>query len=318
MASSVAVSATRGACAARGRRRAGRTSSLTATAGSPPRSRCRRSPCRVRPVASGLSGRRSHSAGMLTVPCAARPGQSPGTPARPAIPAPDRHRAAPAAGRRAAPRAARWPAGSGSWRPSPSRANGASATSPARPTSRAAPPTGSSTTWPRSACSPRPTSRAGSGSARTWPGSACSSPSTSTSGASAGRSSSGPRRPSARPSSSPSTTPVRRQFSAVDAVETSHPIRYLWESLRDWSDLHLGSSGKGILAFLPPDEQAAILDRLPDPIPGRTAADQGAAPRGAGSGATSAATSSATASASRARSASRRRSATRVAGSSAT
>ena len=67
--------------------------------------------------------------------------------------------------------------------------------------------------------------------------------------------------------------PVRRQFSAVDAVETSHPIRYLWESLRDWSDLHLGSSGKGILAFLPPDEQAAILDRLPDPVPGRTAPD---------------------------------------------
>ena len=63
--------------------------------------------------------------------------------------------------------------------------------------------------------------------------------------------------------------PVRRQFSAVDAVETSHPIRYLWESLREWSDLHLGSSGKGILAFLAPDEQAAILDRLPDPIPGR-------------------------------------------------
>ena len=63
--------------------------------------------------------------------------------------------------------------------------------------------------------------------------------------------------------------PVRRQFSAVDAVETSHPIRYLWESLREWSDLHLGSSGKGILAFLAPDEQTAILDRLPDPIPGR-------------------------------------------------
>jgi len=63
--------------------------------------------------------------------------------------------------------------------------------------------------------------------------------------------------------------PVRRQFSAVDAAETSHPIRYLWESLREWSDLHLGSSGKGILAFLAPDEQAAILDSLPDPIPGR-------------------------------------------------
>ncbi|HEV8489835.1 MAG TPA: IclR family transcriptional regulator [Candidatus Limnocylindrales bacterium] len=64
--------------------------------------------------------------------------------------------------------------------------------------------------------------------------------------------------------------PVRRQFSAVDAVETSHPIRYIWASLRDWGDLHLGSSGKGILAFLPDDEREAILARLPDPVPGRT------------------------------------------------
>jgi IclR family acetate operon transcriptional repressor len=63
--------------------------------------------------------------------------------------------------------------------------------------------------------------------------------------------------------------PSRRQFSAVDAVETSHPIRYIWESLRDWSDLHLGSSGKGILAFLPESEREAILDRLPDPVAGR-------------------------------------------------
>jgi DNA-binding IclR family transcriptional regulator len=63
--------------------------------------------------------------------------------------------------------------------------------------------------------------------------------------------------------------PQRRRFSAVDAVETDHPIRYLWESLRDWSELHLGSSGKGILAFLPPEERDAIIDRLPDPIPGR-------------------------------------------------
>lgn len=63
--------------------------------------------------------------------------------------------------------------------------------------------------------------------------------------------------------------PQRRRFSAVDAVETNHPIRYIWESLRDWSELHLGSSGKGILAFLPQAEQNAIIDRLPDPIPGR-------------------------------------------------
>jgi DNA-binding IclR family transcriptional regulator len=31
----------------------------------------------------------------------------------------------------------------------------------------------------------------------------------------------------------------------------------------------VGSSGKGILAFLPADEREAILDALPDPIPGR-------------------------------------------------
>jgi DNA-binding IclR family transcriptional regulator len=63
--------------------------------------------------------------------------------------------------------------------------------------------------------------------------------------------------------------PLRRRFSAVDAVETNHPIRYVWESLRDWSELHLGSSGKGILAFLPPAERDAVIDTLPDPIPGR-------------------------------------------------
>lgn len=60
--------------------------------------------------------------------------------------------------------------------------------------------------------------------------------------------------------------PNRRQFWAVDAAELAHPIRYVWESLRDWNDLHVGSSGKGILAFLPPEEQGDILTRLPDPI----------------------------------------------------
>lgn len=60
----------------------------------------------------------------------------------------------------------------------------------------------------------------------------------------------------------------RRQFWAVDAAESAHPIRYIWESLRNWGELHVGSSGKGILAFLPRAEQDAILDDLPDPIPG--------------------------------------------------
>jgi DNA-binding IclR family transcriptional regulator len=62
--------------------------------------------------------------------------------------------------------------------------------------------------------------------------------------------------------------PGRRQFWAVDAVESPNPIRYIWESLRDWNDLHVGSSGKGILAFLPAEEQGDVLTRLPDPIPG--------------------------------------------------
>jgi DNA-binding IclR family transcriptional regulator len=61
---------------------------------------------------------------------------------------------------------------------------------------------------------------------------------------------------------------ARRQFRAVTASEASHPIRYIWESLTGWSDVHLGASGKGILAFLPVDEQERILGSLPDPVPG--------------------------------------------------
>ena len=63
-------------------------------------------------------------------------------------------------------------------------------------------------------------------------------------------------------------SPTRRKFWAVDAAESTHAIGYIWGSLRDWSDLHLGASGKGILAFLPEDEREAILSELPDPVPG--------------------------------------------------
>ncbi len=59
-------------------------------------------------------------------------------------------------------------------------------------------------------------------------------------------------------------SPSRRRFWAVDAAEAGHPIRYIWESLRPWSDLHRGASGKGILAFLPEDEREAILDGIPE------------------------------------------------------
>jgi len=62
--------------------------------------------------------------------------------------------------------------------------------------------------------------------------------------------------------------PVRQQFWAVDAAESAHPIRYIWESLRTWGELHVGSSGKGILAFLPDLERDEILAGLPDPVPG--------------------------------------------------
>ena len=63
-------------------------------------------------------------------------------------------------------------------------------------------------------------------------------------------------------------SPARHQFWAVDAVESTHPIRYIWGPLRQWSELHTGSSGKGILAFLPDTERDAILEALPDPVPG--------------------------------------------------
>lgn len=55
----------------------------------------------------------------------------------------------------------------------------------------------------------------------------------------------------------------RRQFRAVTASESHHPIRYIWESLQDWNDLTLGASGLGILAFLPDDERAEIIESTP-------------------------------------------------------
>ena len=60
-------------------------------------------------------------------------------------------------------------------------------------------------------------------------------------------------------------SPSRRRFWAVDAAESEHTIRYIWESLRPWSDLHRGASGKGILAFLPETEREAILETLDEP-----------------------------------------------------
>lgn len=74
--------------------------------------------------------------------------------------------------------------------------------------------------------------------------------------------------------------PARRRFWAVDAVESSHPIRYIWGPLRQWSELHVGASGKGILAFLPDDDREAVLAALPDTdLVGRLRTDLEAARR---------------------------------------
>jgi DNA-binding IclR family transcriptional regulator len=68
--------------------------------------------------------------------------------------------------------------------------------------------------------------------------------------------------------------PDRQRFWAVDAVESSHPIRYIWAPLRRWSELHTGASGKGILAFLPYEERESVIEALPDPEPGHPAASR--------------------------------------------
>lgn len=62
--------------------------------------------------------------------------------------------------------------------------------------------------------------------------------------------------------------PQRRQFYAVDAIESQQAVRYIWDALREWTPVHAGSSGKGILAFLPLQEQEDVLAQLPDPVPG--------------------------------------------------
>lgn len=62
--------------------------------------------------------------------------------------------------------------------------------------------------------------------------------------------------------------PGRRQFFAMDAVEPRRAVRYIWDALREWTNLFTGSSGKGILAFLPAEEQAEVLAEVPDPVPG--------------------------------------------------
>lgn len=61
--------------------------------------------------------------------------------------------------------------------------------------------------------------------------------------------------------------PTQRQFRTVEAAESDHAVRYIPKDIGKLGDLHIGASGKGILAFLPEKEQEAILRDLPDPLP---------------------------------------------------
>jgi DNA-binding IclR family transcriptional regulator len=58
----------------------------------------------------------------------------------------------------------------------------------------------------------------------------------------------------------------RRQVTGVAAAESLHAVRYTWQSTQPFSDLHLGASGKGVMAFLPEIERNRILAALPDPV----------------------------------------------------
>jgi IclR family transcriptional regulator, acetate operon repressor len=54
----------------------------------------------------------------------------------------------------------------------------------------------------------------------------------------------------------------RRQVAGVAAAESINPVRFAWEATRTFTDVHVGASGKGILAFLPETEQERIIDEL--------------------------------------------------------
>lgn len=62
-------------------------------------------------------------------------------------------------------------------------------------------------------------------------------------------------------------SPTRHQFFVAVIIHGQHPYRYFWsERLQSWADLHVGSDGRVILAFLPEQERNAIVDALSTPI----------------------------------------------------
>ncbi len=54
--------------------------------------------------------------------------------------------------------------------------------------------------------------------------------------------------------------PGRMEVMFVAAVNSSHPLRYV-VPLNEWFPVHAGASGLSIMAFLPKEEQRAIIER---------------------------------------------------------
>ncbi len=52
----------------------------------------------------------------------------------------------------------------------------------------------------------------------------------------------------------------RKEVMFVAAVNSSHPLRYVVE-LNEWFPVYAGASGLSILAFLPPEERQAVIER---------------------------------------------------------
>ncbi len=61
----------------------------------------------------------------------------------------------------------------------------------------------------------------------------------------------------------------RREACVVAAVESDEPFRFV-SDLYEWRSLHAGASGRAILAFLPDDERAEIVDGPLTPMTPRT------------------------------------------------
>jgi DNA-binding IclR family transcriptional regulator len=54
--------------------------------------------------------------------------------------------------------------------------------------------------------------------------------------------------------------PVRRQTCVAAVVESDESFRYVTR-LHEWRDLHTGASGRALMAFLPDDVQADVVER---------------------------------------------------------